>query len=49
MSSHVFNSYSPACAVNPCLQQVAGYVDSNPLVQYSACVSMFGSPVVTTM
>jgi len=49
MSSLNFNSYSPACAVNSCLQQVAGYVDSNPVVQRSACVSMFGSPVVTTM
>ncbi len=49
MSDLAFNSYPPTCVVNQCLQQVAGYVDSNPLVQSSAYVSMFGSPVVTTV
>jgi hypothetical protein len=44
-----FNSYAPACTVNTCLQQVAGIIDNNPLAQFSACVSLFGSPVVTTM
>jgi hypothetical protein len=44
-----FNAYDPVCTVSPCLRQVAGYVDSNPAVQYSACVSLFGSPVVTTV
>jgi hypothetical protein len=44
-----FNSYTSGCAVNACLQQVAGILDNNPVAQFSACVSMFGSPVVTTM
>ncbi|KAG7291920.1 hypothetical protein NEMBOFW57_001946 [Staphylotrichum longicolle] len=44
-----FNAYDPVCTVNPCLRQVAGLVDDNPLIQYSACVSLFGSPVVTTV
>ncbi|KAK3689183.1 hypothetical protein B0T22DRAFT_168344 [Podospora appendiculata] len=39
-----FNTYSPACTVNVCLQQVVGSVDGNPLAQASACASMFGSP-----
>ena len=44
-----FNAYDPACTVTPCLEQIAGWSDFNPGAQYSACLSMFGSPVVTTV
>ncbi|KAM7186951.1 hypothetical protein V8F20_011180 [Naviculisporaceae sp. PSN 640] len=43
-----YNPYSPSCTINPCLEWVAGYVDNNPLVQYAACTSLFGSPTVET-
>ncbi|KAI2631902.1 hypothetical protein GGR54DRAFT_634671 [Hypoxylon sp. NC1633] len=48
--SHLnLNTYSPSCVVNQCLQQVVGSIDSNPLAQYSACTSMFGAPVISTL
>ena len=43
------NPYDALCTITPCLQQVAGIVDNNPVAQFSACASMFGSPVVTTV
>ncbi len=49
IGSPLLNSYNPVCAASPCLQQVIGYTDQNPQAQYSACVSLFGSPVVTTL
>ncbi len=45
----LLNSYNPVCVVGSCLQQVIGYTDQNPQAQYSACASLFGSPVVTTI
>ncbi len=44
-----FNAYDPTCTVTPCLEQVAGWANLNPAAQVSACLSMFGSPVVTTV
>ena len=49
IGSPLLNSYNPVCAVSSCLQQVIGFTDQNPQAQYSACVSLFGSPVVTTI
>ncbi|KAI1079759.1 hypothetical protein F5B20DRAFT_580915 [Whalleya microplaca] len=49
MADIQFNSYNPSCDVSQCLQQVAGYLDNNPLAQYSACTSTFGTPVVSTV
>ncbi|KAK3681788.1 hypothetical protein B0T22DRAFT_494774 [Podospora appendiculata] len=44
-----YNRISAECTVAPCLRQVAGYVDHNPVAQFSACQSVFGFPVVPTV
>ncbi len=43
------NPYGPLCTVTPCLQQVAGSLNNNPVAQYAACVSMFGTPAISTV
>jgi hypothetical protein len=44
-----FNSANPLCTVNQCLQQVVGSIDNNPVAQFDACVSLFGSPSTATV
>ncbi|KAK3331603.1 hypothetical protein B0T19DRAFT_482069 [Cercophora scortea] len=44
-----YNHVSAECTIAPCLRQVAGYVDHNPVAQFSACQSVFGFPVVPTV
>ncbi|KAL2126702.1 hypothetical protein VTI74DRAFT_380 [Chaetomium olivicolor] len=44
-----FNAFSQLCTTNQCLQQVIGRVDNNPLAQFNACTSIFGSPTATTV
>ncbi|KAL2117602.1 hypothetical protein VTJ04DRAFT_7262 [Mycothermus thermophilus] len=41
------NAVNPTCAVNVCLQQVAGLLENQPVL-YEACTSAFGAPVTTT-
>ncbi|KAK4150674.1 hypothetical protein C8A00DRAFT_36733 [Chaetomidium leptoderma] len=49
LSTASYNAYDPGCTVNACLQQVAGILDGNPLVQYASCTSLYGSPTVSTV
>ena len=44
-----FNVADALCTVTQCLQQVVGSIDNNPVAQYDACVSLFGSPTTTTV
>ncbi|KAL1838583.1 hypothetical protein VTJ49DRAFT_2510 [Mycothermus thermophilus] len=40
------NAVNPTCALNACLQQVAGLLDTNSY--YEACTSAFGAPATST-
>ncbi|KAM7208366.1 hypothetical protein V8F20_001344 [Naviculisporaceae sp. PSN 640] len=48
----LFNPVGAQCtltASDPCLYQVAGYLDNNPQAQLSGCQSFFGFPIVPTV
>ncbi|KAK5661356.1 hypothetical protein OQA88_11252 [Cercophora sp. LCS_1] len=49
MNVAVFNPYNPLCVVNQCLDQVVGVLSQDPAAQYSSCVSILGTPTVTTV
>ncbi|KAM7206160.1 hypothetical protein V8F20_002942 [Naviculisporaceae sp. PSN 640] len=49
MAQLLYNPISAQCTVMPCINQVAGYVDHNPVAQLSACQSLFGLPLVATV
>ncbi|KAK3339915.1 hypothetical protein B0T25DRAFT_523583 [Lasiosphaeria hispida] len=49
MSAVHYNPIAAECTIIPCLWQVAGHFDSNPIAQLSACSSLFGFPVVPTV
>ncbi|KAL1836195.1 hypothetical protein VTJ49DRAFT_5462 [Mycothermus thermophilus] len=38
----------PLCLFNSCVEQVAGLLDSSPVVYYEACTLAFGAPSTTT-
>lgn len=44
-----FNPASPQCTMVSCLMQVMGSVNNDPVAQFSACVSEFGSPTTVTL
>ncbi|KAK3375001.1 hypothetical protein B0H63DRAFT_526291 [Podospora didyma] len=43
------NQSNPTCAVNSCLNQVIGYVDSIGFAQYNACRATYGAAQVEVM
>ncbi|KAI0900803.1 hypothetical protein F4806DRAFT_168431 [Annulohypoxylon nitens] len=49
MSSSSLNTYDPSCTISQCLQQVVGSIDGNPVARYSACISTFGAPLISTV
>ncbi|KAK0704315.1 hypothetical protein B0H67DRAFT_347288 [Lasiosphaeris hirsuta] len=44
-----YNPIAGECTIVPCLWQVAGHVDNNPVAHLSACSSLFGFPAVPTV
>ncbi|KAK0708430.1 hypothetical protein B0H67DRAFT_556916 [Lasiosphaeris hirsuta] len=49
MSEVHYNPIAGECTIVPCLWQVAGHFDKNPVAQLSACSSLFGFPAVPTV
>ncbi|KAK1760088.1 hypothetical protein QBC47DRAFT_366368 [Echria macrotheca] len=48
-SATVYNSYNPTCDLTPCLQQVIGQINGDPLAQFASCTDLFGSPTTATV
>ncbi|KAK4227787.1 hypothetical protein QBC38DRAFT_544821 [Podospora fimiseda] len=49
MSDISYNPIAAQCTISPCINQVAGYLDHNPVAQLSSCQSLFGFPPAPTV